>query len=299
MKVAIIGAGVIGTSLGVLLHRAGHRVVAMASRNRRSAQLAASQIPGAEVVGDPAMAALGADVVLLAVPDSAIAEVAIQVAAGGALRKGAVVAHLAGGLPAGVLSGVIAAGGHRGALHPLQSFADVTNAVQSIPRTYFTVEGDPEAVDVLRALVVTLGARALEMRPGGRALYHAAAAAASNFFVALMDYAQELMVRAGVAPGLALPALLPLVRGTIDNLEAIGLPHALTGPIARGDVGTVRRHLRALEDLPAELSGLYIHLARRTLHVAIQKAVLDEEDIAAFRELLEAGDAEAPPEFDA
>lgn len=294
MKVAIIGAGVLGTSLGVLLKRAGYSIVAISSRNRRSAQTAASTIGMGEVVGDPAMAALGADLVLLAVPDRAIAGVAIQVAAGGALRRGAVVAHLSGGLPAGILSGVVAAGGWRGAMHPLQSFADVETALVTLPDTFFALEGDPEAVAVLQSLVVTLGGRPVAMGSGGKALYHAAASAASNFVVALMDYAVELMTRAGVDRDVALPSLLPLVRGTLRNLETLGLPDALTGPIARGDVGTVKRHLRALEDLPAPLSTLYRELARRTLGISEAKGQLDDEARAQFRRLLGADDDASP-----
>ncbi|MCB9902242.1 MAG: DUF2520 domain-containing protein [Planctomycetes bacterium] len=296
MKVAIIGAGVLGTSLGILLKRAGYAVVAICSRNRRSAQAAASSIGMGEVVGDPAMAALGADLVLLAVPDRAIAGVAIQVAAGGALRKGAVVAHFAGGLPAGILSGVVAAGGHRGALHPLQSFADVETALAMLPDTFFAIEGDKEAVEVLQSVVVTLGGRPLRMGSGSKALYHAAASAASNFVVGLMDYAVELMTRAGIEPDLALPALLPLVRGTLANLDTVGLPDALTGPIARGDVGTIRRHLRALADLPPPLGALYRTMARRTLQVAIAKGHLDDEARSQLEQLLRDDDLLPPPE---
>jgi predicted short-subunit dehydrogenase-like oxidoreductase (DUF2520 family) len=143
LKVTIIGAGVLGTSLGLLLRRAGYEIAAICSRTKRSAQLAAGHIGGGEVVGDAGMAAMGADVVLLAVPDRVIPSVAIQVAAGGALRRGAVVAHLAGGLPAAVLAGVSAAGAYRGSMHPLQSFADVDTAVRNLPESYFFLEGDP------------------------------------------------------------------------------------------------------------------------------------------------------------
>ncbi len=296
MNIAIIGAGVLGTSLGVLLRRAGYQVVAVCSRNRRSAQAAASSIGMGEVVGDPAMAALGADLVLLAVPDRAIAGVAIQVAAGGALRTGAVVAHCAGGLPAGILSGVVAAGALRGALHPLQSFADVETAIAMLPDTFFALDGDPEAIEVLHSVVVTLGGRPIRVGSSGKALYHAAASAASNFAVGLIDYAVELMVRAGVDAELALPALLPLLKGTIANLERVGLPDALTGPIARGDVGTVRRHLRALADLPPPLADLYRRLARRTLDVAVAKGHLEADARDELQRLLRDDDGIAPAE---
>src|SRR5262245_36816076 len=125
MKIAIVGAGVLGTSLGVLLKQADHQIVAISSRTLKSARAAASRIGKVPVIGDAGMAAMGADVVLLAVPDRAIPSVAIQVAAGGALKRGAAVAHLSGALPAGVLAGVRAGGGWTASMHPLQSFADV------------------------------------------------------------------------------------------------------------------------------------------------------------------------------
>lgn len=287
MKVAIIGAGVLGTSLGVLLRRAGHEIVAVCSRNRRSAQEAVAHIGAGEVVGDCGLAALGADVVILAVPDRAIPSVGIEVAAGGALKRGATVLHLAGGLPSGILSGVRAAGGHRGAMHPLQSFADVESAVRALPETQFFIEGDPAALEAMRELVVALGGHPVMIDAGGKALYHAGAAAASNFLVTLVEYAVTLLERAGVSRELAIAGLLPLIKGTVANIEEVGLPDALTGPISRGDVGTVKRHMRALEQMPGDMARLYRHLARKTVEIALQKGSLEppqaEELLALLR----------------
>ncbi len=287
MKVAIIGAGVLGTSLGILLRRAGYDIAAVCSPNRRSAQVAATLIGQGDVVGDNGLAAMGADLVILAVPDKAIASVAIEVSAGGAMKRGAIVAHCAGGLPAGVLSGVNAAGGHKGAIHPLQSFADVDTAVQMLPETFFFLEGDPEAVDVLRSVVIALNGRPVEIDGSKKALYHAGAAAASNFLVTLIQYAVTLLFRAGVPADAALGALLPLIKGTVANLENVGLPDALTGPIARGDLGTVKRHLRALEGMPGDFVRLYRLLARKTIDVATAKGSLEDEDAQKLLDLLD------------
>lgn len=275
MKIAIVGAGVLGTSLGILLRRANHEIVAISSRTLKSARAAVAAIGGGAVVSDPGTAALGADVVLLAVPDRAIPMVSIQVASGGALRREAVVAHLSGALPAGVLAGIHAAGGWQGSLHPLQSFADVETAVTTLPGSFMFLEGDAEAVDVLRSLAISLDARPVPMTSSGKALYHAAACAASNYLVTLADYATELMTRGGVPPDVALPALLPLIQGTVRNLATVGLPEALTGPIARGDVGTVRGHLAALRRAPGDLVRLYVALGRKTVEVALRKGKLD------------------------
>ena len=287
MKVTIIGAGVLGTSLGVLLRRAGYEIAAVCSLNRRSAQEAVACIGAGEVVGDAGLAAMGADIVILAVPDRAIPAVGIEVAAGGALKRGASVLHLAGGLPAGILSGVRAAGGHRGAMHPLQSFANIESAVRMLPDTFFFLEGDERALEAMRALVMALGGRAIYIAARDKALYHSGAVVASNYLVTLVDFAVTLLAQAGVARETALQALLPLIKGTVANIESVGLPDALTGPIARGDLGTIRRHLRALSDLPGELSKLYRHLARKTIEVARRKGSLAQEDADQLLVLLD------------
>ena len=121
---------------------------------------------------------------------------------------------------------------------------------------------------MLRSLVLSLDGRPVPLDSASKALYHAAACAASNYLVTLVDYAACLMVKAGVPPDVAMPALLPLVAGTVENLETVGLPDALTGPIARGDVGTVKGHLAALQAAPGDLVRLYVALARKTVEVA-------------------------------
>jgi predicted short-subunit dehydrogenase-like oxidoreductase (DUF2520 family) len=287
MKIAIVGAGVLGTSLGIVLERADHEIVAICSRTLKSARAAASRIgKKVPVIGDPGLAAMGADVVVLAVPDRAIPSVAIQVAAGGALKRGAAVAHLSGALPAGVLAGVRAGGGWTASMHPLQSFADVETAVTSLPGSFWFLEGDAEGVDLLRSLVLSIEGRPVPLSSSAKALYHAAACAASNYVVTLVDYAAGLLGKAGVPTEAALPALLPLVAGTVRNLEAVGLPEALTGPIARGDVGTVRGHLAALKRTPGDTVRLYAALARKTVEVALRKGKIEHATADAFLDLL-------------
>jgi len=290
LKVTIVGAGILGTSLGVLLHKAGYEIVAVCSRHMRNARLAAATIGQGEVIGDPGLAAMGADLVLLAVPDRAIPSVSIQVASGGALRRGAVVAHCAGGLPARVLAGVSAAGAHRGSLHPLQTFADVDTALRMLRDTFFFIEGDHEAVEVLRSLVIGIDGRPVTLDGTHKSVYHAGACAASNFLVALAEYARNLLVKAGVPMDVALPALLPLLEGTLANLKEVGLPDALTGPIARGDLGTVRNHIRSLRDLPGNTVRLYRELGRRTVQVAVRKGTLSKERADAMLEVLAEGE---------
>jgi predicted short-subunit dehydrogenase-like oxidoreductase (DUF2520 family) len=180
-------------------------------------------------------------------------------------------------------------------MHPLQSFADVETAVQALPGSFFFLEGDAEAVDLLRSLVISIDGRPVPLASSSKALYHAAACAASNYLVTLVDYAAALLGKAGVPDDVALPALLPLVAGTVRNLEAVGLPDALTGPIARGDLGTVRAHLAALRRAPGDLVRLYVALARKTVEVALRKGRIERGTADAFLDLLRDETASPPP----
>jgi predicted short-subunit dehydrogenase-like oxidoreductase (DUF2520 family) len=172
-------------------------------------------------------------------------------------------------------------------MHPLQSFATLPTAVRSLPGSFVFLEGAPEAVEVLRSLVASIDARAVPLATASKSLYHAAACAASNYLVTLIDYAAQLMSMAGVPREVALPALLPLVTGTTRNLESVGIPEALTGPIARGDAGTVRGHLQALRAGPPELLRLYVDLGLRTLDVARRKGRVEKAAAEQIRVLLE------------
>jgi predicted short-subunit dehydrogenase-like oxidoreductase (DUF2520 family) len=211
----VVGAGRAGGALSLALHRAGWTVEAPLGRG-----------------DDLAGAAAGVDLLVLATPDPAIAEVAAAVEP----VATTVVAHLAGALGLDVL------GDHprRGALHPLVSLPDAeVGASRLADGAWFAVAGD----DLLRQVVEDLGGQAFTVADAERARYHAAAVIASNHLVALLGQVER------VAPeGVPLAAFLDLARGSIDNVAALGPAAALTGPVARGDWATVERHLAALPD---------------------------------------------------
>lgn len=188
----------------------------------------------------------GTTILLLAVPDSKLAEVAYDMAAAGPAPPGCAAFHLSGALSTDVLMPLHSAGYTLGSLHPLQAVADPWLAAERIMGSAFAIAGEPAALSAARRLVDALGGRTLVVPPSQRALYHAGAVVASNYFVALLSFAVRLMADAGIPEEEAVPALLPLVRGTLDNLEKLGVASALTGPIARGDIDTVRLHLMRL-----------------------------------------------------
>lgn len=286
--VAVIGAGRLGGALGRLLASSGYRVVAVTGRSRRSAA-AAARFVGAGAAGtDVVAAASRATVVLITTPDREIREVCERIARGGGLRRGTLVAHASGANGLDLLEAAAAAGARRAVVHPLQSVPSRERGVANLPGSYFRIEADRGALRRARALVRALGGNELRL-PGwapdaeSAPIYHAGAVVASNYLVTLLDLAVRHFEVLGAARPQALRAVLPLVRGTLANIERLGIPAALTGPIARGDVTTIAGHVAALRWRAPELLEPYRQLAGATVPLARAKGGLSA---AAAEEIL-------------
>ena len=224
----------------------------------------------------------GTTVVLLAVPDSALAEVSYDLAAVGHAPRGCCAFHLSGALSTQVLAPLVAAGYEVGSFHPLQAVADPWIAGDRLIGASFAVAGERAAITAARRLADGLAGNVLVVPPAHRAVYHAGAVVASNYLIGLLSFAVRLFDQAGISEGDAVDALLPLVRGTLDNLEKLGVGAALTGPIARGDADTVRLHL-------TQLSGndrtLYCALGLEVLQLARSRG-LDRNRVEELESLL-------------
>ena len=289
--VAIIGAGRVGGAIGFLLAQAGYSIAAVAARTRDTAEKARSFIGSGEALTDAAGAARTADIVFITTPDSEIRTVCEAVSAAGGFRNGSIVVHTSGAQTIELLGSARRAGAYRAVLHPLQSIPTMDLGVKNIPGSYFRVEADPQALALARELVKALGGAELALPEwtSGRdsaALYHAGAVAASNFFVALVDLCLRFYEALGADRKDALKAVLPLIKGTLANIESTGVPGALTGPIMRGDLQTVRGHLEAMALRAPELAPLYKALSRHTVHVARDKGSLTPHAAAEMLELL-------------
>ncbi|UCF20915.1 MAG: DUF2520 domain-containing protein [Gemmatimonadota bacterium] len=261
----IIGPGRMGLSLGSVVAQAGlaSELLFVGRRERRPEHQAIGDARYS--VGLPGRPAAQTRV-LLAVPDGAIAETARLLAELGTPGEGCVALHHSGAQTAQILAPLAERGYATGSLHPLQSVADARHGVERLRGAYFTFEGDERARAVAIELVKAAGGRMLELRSGDKARYHAACVFASNYVVACAGTATQLLAEAsGVGEEEALQALMPLWRGAVANLEEAGLPKALTGPVARGDLATVRRHLAALD---GDTRDLYRHLALRALELS-------------------------------
>ncbi|HRP07612.1 MAG TPA: DUF2520 domain-containing protein [Gemmatimonadales bacterium] len=270
-RVAVVGRGRVGLVLARALACSGLGVRVLArSRSRLPAPLGHSLTGWRTPLGE-------ADLILIAVTDDEIAGVAEQIEEMGVVRRGQVVLHTSGLLDSGALGALKPAGASLGSFHPLQSFVkgswkddDILTGITMV------AEGDRGAVAAGRRLARVLGMRPVTIAARDKPRYHAAAVFASNYLVVLGDIAARLgKFEGGVEP------FLPLMRTTLANLEAVDLADALTGPISRGDVGTVRAHLAVLTGTEREL---YLMLGREALRIAAPK--LARKRVAELREVL-------------
>ena len=284
--VAIVGAGRMGLALGAALRMSGDldQLVFMGRALEPPPHPifdAAGSAPGAVYMMGPAPLPADTTLVVLAVPDSALAEVAHDLSLAGPAPAGCVALHLSGALSAEVLGPLHAAGYATGTMHPLQSVADPWLSADRMMGIAFAISGEPAALRAARRIASLLDGVAIVVPPAQRPLYHAAAATASNGVVALMAAACRWLEEVGLPPQESLAALLPLMQGTLDNLRHLGVAGALTGPIARGDVDTVRLHLSRLSGRDR---SLYCALGREALLVA-RTAGLDPHKAEAIESL--------------
>jgi predicted short-subunit dehydrogenase-like oxidoreductase (DUF2520 family) len=269
---SILGPGRVGRSLAARARQAG---IAVTFGGRTA---------GDDIV-DLATAATASSLVLLTVSDDAIESVCNQLTSNNALAAGTVVAHCSGVHDHRLLQSAADAGCLVASLHPLQTFPD-GNSADRFEGICCFIEGDESAVEILSALVNRLGATSVTMNPDGKALYHAAAVMASNYVTALMAGALELTHQAGIEPAIAQRALGTLMQTAASNAAAMPLPDALTGPIARGDVGTVKKHVAAMGDCHENLQNLYCAAGLQALELALSKGTIDDACAAELRTVL-------------
>jgi predicted short-subunit dehydrogenase-like oxidoreductase (DUF2520 family) len=281
--VGIVGAGAVGTALGVAISGTGWPVVAVASRDATRRDLFCSLVPGARAFVEPAAITDVVDLIIVAVPDEAIAEVAGQIR----LRSGQAIVHTSGAVGVEVLAEAVIEGGDIGAFHPLVSFtSDVERSVAGIVGATIAVEGDDRLLELLADLAEAIGCTTVRLLPGTKAAYHAAAVLASGGLVALLDAIVALGAIAGLDERDSLAVYGRLAEQTLANARGVGIAASLTGPIARGDVGTVAAHIATLEVHAPDVVELYLATARRQLRIAEDRGLLSPNEVARVRRVL-------------
>lgn len=275
-RIAVVGAGKVGSALALLLGGQGYPVAGIASKSISSARRVAEQL-GVPAADRPEEVTLGADVVFITTPDRVIAQVAAGINERGGFKSGQVVFHTSGAHSAEEVGAARRSGALAASLHPLQSFADVKMAMENLPGSYFALEGDPAALPLAELIVKDLGGKSFSIEARDKPLYHAAACVASNYLVSLMHLATGLYGRFGLSREEAFEALYPLVRGTVNNIGQVGPAPALTGPVARGDGTTLLGHLEVLKDIGGLELELYRKLGLYTVGVALEKGGINPE----------------------
>lgn len=278
----VVGVGRVGATLGSALARAGHEIVAASGISQRSRDRAERLLPGTAVLPvDETVAA--ADLVLLAVPDDALRPLAAGLADTDAWRPGQLVAHTSGAQGIGVLDPAAARGVLALALHPVMTFAGRPEDLDRLNGAPFGVTAPEELRPVAESLVLEMGGEPVWVPESARALYHAALSVASNHLVTLVNDAVSMLDGAGIGEPARLVA--PLLSASLDNVLRLG-DAALTGPVSRGDVDTVRRHVDTLRRSAPDTVSAYLALARRTAERAVSTGRLSAAQQDALGEVL-------------
>ena len=260
LTVGVVGAGRVGAVLGAALAKAGHRVTGAYAVSDESRARAADLLPGVPLA-DVATVVAGAELVLLAVPDDALAHLVGGLAATGAWQAGQIVVHTSGRHGVAILEPAREQHVLPLALHPAMTFTGTAMDLDRITECAFGVTADDALRPMAEALVLEMGGEPVWVEEADRTTYHLALAHGANHLVTLTSEAMELLTRAGVPEPRRV--LGPLMRAALDNALRLG-DAALTGPVARGDVGTVGDHLRELDRLSPEIRRTYVALARAT-----------------------------------
>jgi predicted short-subunit dehydrogenase-like oxidoreductase (DUF2520 family) len=273
LAVGVVSTGRVGAVLGAALMRAGHTVVAASGVSKESVQRAEELLPDVPLL-PPDEVVRRADLVLLALPDDALRGMVRGLAAADALRSGQIVVHTCGAHGVDVLAPAAELGALPLALHPVMTFTGRAEDLERLATCCFGVtagDGDEAAWSVGEALVVEMGAEPVRIPDAARPLYHTALAHGANHLVTLVAEAADLLKQAGVGDPNRM--LGPLLSAALDNALRHG-DRALTGPVARGDVGTVKAHLRVLAENAPEMLSTYRALAARTAERAEESGLL-------------------------
>jgi predicted short-subunit dehydrogenase-like oxidoreductase (DUF2520 family) len=271
--IGIVGAGAVGTALGVALSRAGWPVGAVASRDPDRRARFRELVPGVRAFAEAAALVDDVELVILAVPDDVVAQVAADLR----LYAGQALVHTSGLLGAEVLLPAMAAGTQAGAFHPLVAFADLDRALAALHGATIAIEGDEELAAHLAAMAEAIGGVPVRLAPGSKAAYHAAAVLSAGGVVALLDAIREVAALVGLDEAGALRVYLPLLEQTVANARVLGVPAALTGPATRGDAGTIAAHLAALDAGAPTALPVYRALAERSVAIAARRGALSPE----------------------
>jgi len=297
IDLCVIGAGRVGITICYALSlrkSSGIKIRAISSRSAETLKRARKFLGAgaADIIftRDNAKAASLANCVLICIPDDSIRTVSDNIFKNkrNSYLKDYYVFHFSGSKPLAVLDSARDAGAETASIHPLKSFASAEEAVKSLPGTVFGVTfSSIKSKKMAEFLVRNLGGETIEVEDGKKPLYHAAACAASNYLVTLMDYAVSIHKKIGIKPEDSLKGLISLAEGTVSNIKKMGTKKSLTGPIARGDTGTIKEHMAGFNKFfPKEYADLYKIMGIETSKIAHQNKWIDKNTTEELRKIL-------------
>lgn len=281
-KLGFIGAGPVGSTFGVRLSEQGYPVVAVADISPAAMERFAKLVPGCRVFQKNQELVDAVDMVFITTADDVIATVSSELK----WRKGQVAVHCSGASTLQSLEAARQQGAGVGSIHPCQTFAGIEQAIENLPGSTFGIEAEEPVKTTLTEMARALKGDIVYLTSEDKVLYHAAAAIACNYFATIVKLATDLWKNFGKTSADAIKAYMPLLRGTLANIATVGFPQCLTGPIARGDVATIRRHLAALEKFAPEMLPLYKELGRFTIPIGQNKGSLTDDKAEELKALL-------------
>jgi len=286
LKLGFIGVGTVGTALSTRLSDKGYQIVAVSSRSHTSAENLSQTIKGCQEASNNQDVANTAELIFITTPDGAIDPVVSEIN----WRPKQSVVHCSGADSTDILEPARKQGAQVGAFHPLQTFAGVEQAIENIPGSTFAIEAEEPLLTILKEMAAALEGNYIELKASDKVLYHAAAVIACNYMVTLVKLATDLWQTFNIPTQQATKALMPLLRGTLNNIDNVGIPQCLTGPIARGDTSTIKKHLNAFEETAPALLSTYRELGLQTIPIALAKGKIDQRQAEELRALLRTPD---------
>lgn len=285
--VSIIGAGKLGTCLGMALSQKGYRIKALSCRKISAAQESSQIIKQGIPLTDNVQTAKLGKIIIISVPDDYIEGVVKELSSASLSLKNKFIFHCSGLLSAEVLDPLKNKGAFTLSVHPVQTFPQKRTGSNMFKSIYFSLEGSgEEGLNIGRKLVQDLGGQAILIKASDKPLYHAACSISSNLLVALLHMSSSLLQITGIREEKALSILFPLIQQTLSNVKKLNIPSALTGPVIRGDQESIRKHREVLKSFPTYYNA-YRSLALLALEIAQGENKLSPQKIDSIKSLLE------------
>lgn len=285
-RVVFIGAGKVAWYLSHALHKYGYIISGISSRKKSSAKKLASRF-GAEFTSQPEDIVKNADIIFITTPDSEIKNVAKNLCMKHVFKKKQLIIHTSGLLGAKILDCVKKYDALPLSMHPTFSFSSRSFNEDKLTGVWFVLEGGAEPIQLGKRIVRDLGGKFLVIESDKKQLYHLALVFASNFFVGIEDMATDLLKKCGIKKKDAVKLIKPLVEVTAKNICATGTLRALTGPVERGDIDTIKKHLELLSEHAQPYKKAYLELSKHILKMVEEKGEIEKKKIRVMKKILE------------